>query len=83
MPSSDPRLRSYRWKQLSKQILSVNDLCHICGERGADTVDHLIARADGGDMWDPANLAPAHRTCNSRKGAGKKHRSETPTSRNW
>jgi 5-methylcytosine-specific restriction endonuclease McrA len=42
--------------------------CYWCGER-ADTADHFpVARCDGGpDLL--ANLVPACRSCNSRRGA--------------
>lgn len=55
--------------------------CHICGRLvqkryrnspshpWGPTVDHLIPRAVGGTHVE-ANLATAHRMCNSRKGAG-------------
>jgi 5-methylcytosine-specific restriction endonuclease McrA len=35
----------------------------------ADTVDHVVARADGGALYDPANLRAACRRCNSGGGA--------------
>jgi hypothetical protein len=40
--------------------------CVYC-DAPADTTDHVIPRAYGGTN-DPANLAPACRSCNSRKG---------------
>lgn len=53
-------------------------LCHLCGEgidrtlsgldRMGPTVDHLIPLAEGGEH-SYANVAAAHRSCNSRKGA--------------
>jgi 5-methylcytosine-specific restriction endonuclease McrA len=39
------------------------DRCHLCGTPGADTADHLTPRSQGGDD-SPANLRPAHRSCN-------------------
>jgi 5-methylcytosine-specific restriction endonuclease McrA len=52
--------------------------CHICRRkvnpalpyqhRRAGTRDHLIPIRDGGDD-SPGNLALAHRSCNSRRGA--------------
>lgn len=42
-------------------------ICHICGEDGADTRDHVIPISRGGTN-SPANLKPAHRGCNSSKG---------------
>ena len=41
------------------RILKASDICHICGEPGADAVDHVIALARGGTEH-PSNLAPAH-----------------------
>lgn len=64
-----PPLGHRRWNQLSAAILAANDICHLCQQPGADTVDHITPRAHGG-THDPRNLAPAHRSCNSRKGTG-------------
>jgi 5-methylcytosine-specific restriction protein A len=44
-------------------------ICWICGQPGADTVDHILPAIHGGD-WVETNLKPAHRACNSRRGAG-------------
>lgn len=49
-----------QWRRLRAAILQHNDTCHICGQPGADTVDHLTPIAAGGAPYDPANLAPAH-----------------------
>ena len=63
-------LSTRRWKVLRKEIL-IRDgyICWICGGDGADTADHLIARKNGGAPFDRDNLAAAHKSCNSRKGA--------------
>lgn len=38
-------------------------VCHLCGQDGADTADHVIPRSKGGpDTLD--NLEPAHGPCN-------------------
>lgn len=42
--------------------------CHICGLPGSDTLDHLTPLAAGGPNVSD-NWAPAHRSCNSSKGA--------------
>ncbi len=56
---------AYRRHRASLKGLS----CHICGLPGSDTVDHVIPLVLGGADY-PNNLLPAHRSCNSRKGAG-------------
>lgn len=43
-------------------------VCHICGEGGADTRDHVVP-VDLGGSNDESNLRPAHRSCNSSKKA--------------
>lgn len=53
----------------------------------AGTVHHIIGLAQGGDPLDPANLTPAHRSCNCRDGAVKLLESQRAphviNSRNW
>ncbi|MGV0868463.1 HNH endonuclease [Corynebacterium kalidii] len=39
-------------------------VCHLCGLPGADTIDHLVPRAAGGDD-SLDNLRPAHGDCNA------------------
>lgn len=43
-------------------------VCHLCGMPGADTLDHIVPRSRGG-LDDLDNLAPAHKSCNSSRGA--------------
>ena len=46
-------------------------LCCICGlpiTPGTESLQHKTPRSKGGAPLDPANLAPAHRTCNSAAG---------------
>jgi len=46
--------------------------CQIQGPRctrAATEVDHIVARADGGAVYDPANLRAACRACNGRLAA--------------
>lgn len=51
----------------------MSDLCWLCGLPGADSVDHVIplrVLRETGRMdlaEDPANLRPAHLSCNSRR----------------
>ena len=52
--------------------------CHLCGQPidyglpsgdpWSFELDHVVPTARGGDPWDYANAAPAHRICNQRKG---------------
>lgn len=42
--------------------------CHLCGQPGATTADHLVPRSHGGDD-SLDNLRPAHLSCNSARGA--------------
>ena len=63
-------LGSSKWKKLRLEILSRDGyICWICGGDGADSVDHLVSRKNGGDLWDRDNLAAAHKQCNSAKGS--------------
>lgn len=41
--------------------------CHLCRQPGANTADHLTPRSKGG-LDTLANLRPAHRSCNSKRG---------------
>lgn len=38
-------------------------ICHLCGQPGATTADHVVPRSKGGSD-DIANLRPAHFGCN-------------------
>jgi len=61
-------LGTSRWKQLRLRILMRDGYeCAYCGET-ADSVDHVISRHHGGDMWSPDNLVAACKRCNSMKG---------------
>ena len=73
MPARD---RSAAILTRNARILAASDICHICGEPGADAIDHVIPLARGGadQEW---NLRPAHHNtpnsagirCNRAKGA--------------
>lgn len=56
------------WKATRQRILTRdNYTCHICGQPGADQVDHLINVAAGG-THDDTNLAAIHnKPCHQRK----------------
>lgn len=73
MPARD---RSAAILTRNARILAASDICHICGEPGADAIDHVNPLAKGGpdETW---NLKPAHHNtpnsagirCNRAKGA--------------
>lgn len=60
-------------RRLRAQVLAEERLCWICGGPGTPddplTLDHVIARANGGTHVRPNGRA-AHRSCNSARGAG-------------
>jgi len=41
--------------------------CHLCGEPGATTADHIVPRNKNGSNAI-GNLRPAHQPCNSARG---------------
>lgn len=60
-----------QWRTLRVRILQANDTCWICGQPGADSIDHVTPVARGGSD-NPSNLRPAHHNrppfCNRIKG---------------
>ena len=65
---SEREIGSGKWKKLRITILDRDGWqCAICGGP-ADTVDHIIPRVKGGDMWSPDNLRAMCKSCNSSKG---------------
>jgi hypothetical protein len=64
--------RSGTYTRDAKAIVAAADRCWLCGEgpRPDDpfVAHHVIPRLHGGTD-DPSNLAPAHRSCNGRRGA--------------
>lgn len=56
-------------QQLTALTLETYGLtCHLCGEPGADTADHILPRSAGGDD-SLDNLRPAHGPCNYARAA--------------
>lgn len=46
------------------------DVCWLCGRPGADSVDHLLPKSQYPQlMFVVDNMRPAHRRCNSKRGA--------------
>ncbi|PHX60518.1 MAG: hypothetical protein CK552_05480 [Actinobacteria bacterium] len=61
--------RTRRHQKYREQVMRAHGgICHICGQGAADAIDHLVPVAWGGSD-DPSNLAPAHTSCNSARGA--------------
>jgi len=68
MALSNKAIGSGKWKKLRITILDRDGWqCVQCGKPG-DTVDHIIPRVKGGDMWSPDNLQSMCKSCNSAKG---------------
>ena len=65
---SDKAIGSGKWKKLRLQILDRDGRQCMCGQP-ADTVDHIIPRVKGGDMWASDNLQAMCKSCNSSKGS--------------
>jgi 5-methylcytosine-specific restriction endonuclease McrA len=67
--------------------LAESSICWICGEAGADQVDHVIPVADLPPddplLTDKQNLRPAHGDCNRRRANGTLPAPMMRTSRNW
>jgi len=54
-------------EQIAARITYYGGRCWMCGAPATE-IDHVIPLARGGSNW-PANLRPACRSCNARKGA--------------
>ena len=53
------------WQVLRARVLREEPRCRICGAPATD-VDHIIAVADGGGMYDRANLRALCSECHKR-----------------
>ena len=74
-------MRVSGWKVIRLRILERDGYrCMICGQSGADSVDHIVPRVMGGSHAD-SNLRAAHFRCNSRRGAQMKRRTRAPNAR--
>ena len=54
------------YRRYAAQLRNGNYRCHLCGEPGADTVDHRLPLSRGG-LNALSNWAPAHSRCNTSK----------------
>jgi 5-methylcytosine-specific restriction endonuclease McrA len=87
MPN-DPRLKTRAYKHLRLEVLARDRyLCQIRGPRCtlfASEVDHIVARADGGSVMDPANMQASCSNCNGRRNALRTNaKYEVPRNRPW
>lgn len=73
--------RAYR-RAAARVRANPDSVCWICGGLGADSLDHAVPVALGGDN-DPDNLRPAHMRCNSRRGLGPPPPRSRVPSRRW
>ena len=65
---SKKHLVTGEWKKLRLRILARDGyVCAYCGQE-ANQVDHVVAIANGGDVYDPENLVASCRRCNLAKG---------------
>jgi 5-methylcytosine-specific restriction endonuclease McrA len=90
MPAANTGRRGRPWRRIRQQVLDACNVCWLCGQPGADTVDHIIPlsvlKATGRMELaeDPGNLRSAHARCNSRRQAKPPtFTSPTPPSRRW
>jgi 5-methylcytosine-specific restriction endonuclease McrA len=68
MALSKKAIGSGKWKKLRITILDRDGWqCALCNKPG-HTVDHIIPRVKGGDMWASDNLQVLCKSCNSSKG---------------
>ena len=74
MWSSQPRpAMPAGWTRTRNRVLRQSDVCYICGQPGADEVDHVIPRHRGGGEA-ASNLHPVHRACHARKSSSEGNR---------
>lgn len=87
-PHTDPfHRRGHQWRLVRLRVLERDGWsCQIRGEGclgRADTVDHIVPRAHGGPLLDPANLRAACHVCNSARRVAWRPPSATGPSREW
>lgn len=71
--------RGYRglagYRAMRERVLADSTRCHLCGDLGADEIDHVVpyadqdpATRDDPSTWRPEDFRPAHRRCNAARG---------------
>ena len=67
------------WQRVRQRVLREEPTCRICGAPSSD-VDHIVAVADGGGMYDRANLrslcADCHKRHTSEQNAQRRRKSD-------
>lgn len=65
-----PKRTGRPWQRVKARIIRRDaGICHLCGQPGANTADHLVPVARGGAVYDLDNLAAAHIACNRKRGS--------------
>lgn len=71
-----------QWRTVRARVLAISNICWLCGQPGADSVDHVISPLDGGSMYGLENLRPAHGRrrpgCRGNYGRGRPKRRRQP-----
>lgn len=67
--SSTSRGYGARWRRLRELILNRDPFCMVCQRAPATAVDHIRAKADGGDD-DESNLRGICTACHKKKTSG-------------
>ena len=93
MPYADRQqgLSARRWRRIRARVLAQTVVCGICGKPAnavdgpLNSVDHIVPRSKGGNLYDLRNLRGCHLTCNVSRGAGGRAPKPDPirTSRGW
>jgi 5-methylcytosine-specific restriction endonuclease McrA len=60
------------WSATRRRVLRKSDVCYLCHQPGADEVDHVVPRHQGGGD-DESNLRSVHRFCHSKKSSAEGH----------
>jgi hypothetical protein len=75
--SPSTRAQDGEYRRNRQTVLAGDPPCALCGQPGADTVDHITPVSRGGTN-ELANLQPAHRSCNRAKGGQVAHGTHAP-----
>lgn len=78
--SSAARGYGERWRRIRAMKLRNHPVCEVCRLAPATQVDHIKAKAHGGDDYDPDNLQSICRPCHQAKTSteGKRRRTARP-----